>query len=340
MTAPGPTDDGAGDRIAELLSGFMARRLGAGSDVVVSAVERIGVGRSRENWLYDASWTTPAGMVSEQLIVRRDPLGGLLETDRRQEFEVLEALVGTSVPAPVPRWLDSDGSELGRPSLVMVRERGTCDYFVVNGDRPLDERAGLATRFCDLLATVHRVDWVAAGLDRCLDDPGRGAALAELDGWEAILRRDQLEPYPELDLAVYRLRRTAPTSPATVLVHGDFKPGNVLLEGDEIVALLDWELVHLGDPHEDLGWVTQPLRRDEHLIDGRWEAEDLFERYESETGIAVDRAAVRWWNAFACLKTAVMQVSGLRSYVEGRSADRYQPTAEVLGALLDLTEKP
>ena len=336
MTAARVTMDG--EEVAELLATFMSRRLGTGSDVTIGTVERIGVGRSRENWLYDASWNTQDGPVAEQLIVRRDPLGGLLETDRRQEFDVLEALVGTEVPAPTPRWLDPDGSELGRPSLVMVRERGTCDYFVVSGDRPLAERLDLAGRFCDLLATVHRVDWRTTGLDRCLDDPGPRAALVELDGWEAILRRDQLEPYPELDLAFYRLRRSAPTSPETVLVHGDFKPGNVLLDGDEMVALLDWELAHLGDPHEDLGWVTQPLRRDEHLIDGRWEAEDLFDRYESVTGTAVDRVAVAWWNAFACLKTAIMQVSGLRSFVEGRSFERYQPTAEVLGTLLALTE--
>ena len=45
-----------------------------------------------------------------------------------------------------------------------------------------------------------------------------------------------------------------------VLVHADFKPGNILLDGDRITALLDWELAHLGDPLEDLGWVTQPLR--------------------------------------------------------------------------------
>ena len=65
--------------IAELLVAFMSSRLPDASDVRVGSVERIAIGRSRENWLYDASWRTPAGAVSEQLIVRRDPLGGLLD---------------------------------------------------------------------------------------------------------------------------------------------------------------------------------------------------------------------------------------------------------------------
>jgi aminoglycoside phosphotransferase (APT) family kinase protein len=322
--------------IRSRLDAFLLARLGADARPRLGAVQRVATGRSRENWMFDATWEQGRSTVTESLIVRRDPAGGLLETDRSVEFAVLRALDGSGVPAPRVRWLDAGGHELGRPSLVMVREPGECDYFVLNGDRPLAERVRLAEGFCRMLAAVHAVDWRSGDLGEVLGDPGAAAAVAELDGWEAVLRRDQLEPYPELELAARRLRSTAPRAPRTVLVHGDFKPGNVLLVDGAPGALLDWELAHLGDPHEDLGWVTQPLRRREHLIDGAWEREDLFRCYEAATGTTVDRDAVRWWNAFACFKTAVMQVSGLRSYVEGRCEEPYQPTAAVLDTLLDL----
>ena len=81
--------------------------------------------------------------------------------------------------------------------------------------------------------------------------------------------------------------------------------------------------------------MTQPLRRGEHLIDGAWEAEHLFALYEQLTGVAVDRDAVAWWNIFSTFKTAVMQISGLRAYVEGRIDEPYQPSAAVLRELLD-----
>ena len=224
---------------------------------------------------------------------------------------------------------------LGRASLVMRREVGSCDYFVVNGDRPLNVRVRLAESFCDLLAQIHLIDWQDLGMGEFLDDPGPWASLAEVDRWEAVLRRDQLEAYPELELAMTWLRMNAPRSTKTVLVHGDFKPGNALLEGERITALLDWELAHLGDPMEDLGWVTQPLRAKEHLIPGAWECPQLFERYAQATGFDVDEASVAWWNVFASFKTAVMQVTGLRAFVEGRCDKPYQPTGAVLRTLLD-----
>lgn len=328
----------ASDDILDQLERFLAAQPDVAVPPRIERLERVGVGRSRENWLFDAVW--PGGTV-EPLIVRRDPRGGLLETSRATEFAVLRALEATAVPAPRVRWLDADGSQLGRPSLVMVREPGEVDYFVVNGDRPLDERLDLAQRFSDLLAILHTADWDAAGLGAVLRDPGPEAARAELAGWTAILRRDQQEPWPELEMARHWLAANTPRSARTVVVHGDFKPGNVLVDDDDrLVALLDWELAHLGDPMEDLGWITQPLRLREHLIPGAWERADLFARYEAATGIPVDTDAVAWWNVLASYKTAVMQVSGLRSFREGRSDEPYRPTATVLRALLDAVCPP
>lgn len=334
------SEDHTVERMAPKIAALLTRELGPDANVVVADLRRVTTGRSRENWLFEARWTEAGDEVREELIIRMDPDGGLIETDRSVEFAVLQALAPTSVPAPQVRWHDAEGSELGRPSLVMVRELGECDYYVLGDEsRPAAARADLARRLCELLAEVHRVDWRKAGLGKLFDDPGPTAATAAVEHWQAILRRDQLEPYPELELAARWLRAHAPPSPRTVLVHSDFKVGNVLLDAhDEIVALLDWELAHLGDPHEDLGWVTQPLRTREHYVPGSWERDELLGHYETVSEFPVDPVAVHWWNVMSCYKTAVMQVSGLRSFVEGRSDELYLPTAAVLGSLLDLVD--
>ena len=298
----------------------------------------LSLGRSRDNWAFDLVWENDGEDVEEALVLRRDPPGGLVETDRATEFAILRALEETPVAAPAARWLDAEGKWFGRPSLIMHREGGACEYYVLNGPRPVEERVALAQKFCDLLAEVHNADWKSTGLAQVFDDKAEGASLAEVDHWESILRRDQREAYPELDIGIEWLRSSAPRAQATVLVHGDFKPGNVLIEDDRVIALLDWELAHLGDPMEDLGWVTQPLRRREHIIPGAWEDEHIFERYERATGLTVDEASVQWWRIFATFRTAVMQVSGLRSFLEGRSDDPYRPTAKVLRTILDAVD--
>ncbi len=321
------------------LVSFLARRLPQASDLNVGDVQRVATGLSRENWIFDLTWTENGESRTRPLIARRDPEGGLLESDRRTEFAVLQAIEPSSIPAPRALWLDPDGSELGRPSLIMERGTGHCDYFALNGGWPLERRVALAERLCDLLADIHRLDWKALEVDAVLPDPGPDAARVSLDEWLAILRADQVEPLPELELVVDWLRAHAPRSQRTVLVHGDFKAGNILLDdNDEVVLLLDWELTHLGDPMDDIGWITQPLRTREHLIPGAWEREQLFERYSARANVEIDLDAVRWWNTMACFKTAVMQVTGLRSYLADRTEIMYRLTNGCVLAALDLME--
>ena len=319
--------------IIELLRQFIAAQTGAPAPQIAS-LERASLGRSRENWLFDARWDDGDG-APEPLIVRRDPEGGLVDTDRALEFDLLRALEDSDLPTPTVRWLDPEGEWLGRPSMIMQCRPGESDYYILNGERPESERLELARRFCDLLAAVHQVPWQELGLGTILADPGPDAAKVELARFVTVLRQDELRTYDEIEAGVAWLEGHAPASPRTVLVHADFKPGNLLLVGDEVTALLDWELAHLGDPLEDLGWVTQPLRTREHLIAGAWESTDLLARYEERTGFAVDPEALRWWRLFATFRTAVMQVSGLRAYVDGRGDKAFRPSERVLDSIMD-----
>lgn len=308
----------------------------------IRGLRRTSAGFSRENWVFDASWTVDGEHQQRALILRRDPLGSVLNTDRRVETAVLRAVNGTATPSPTLLWSDPDGARLGRPAIVMNLVDGYCDAFVLASDAPVEQRLQLAHRLYDHLADIHQLDWHAMGLSSALDHPGAKAAQLAADHWESELRRVQLDPEPELELVLHWLRAHAPASDVTTLVHGDFKAGNVLLTsiaGDRVpsvTAVLDWETAHLGDPREDLGWVTNPLRAREHQIPGYWEPHDLLERWSARTGLPADPVAVHWWSVLANFKLAVIVLSGSRAFIEGRLDRLHQSPVAIYRLMLDM----
>jgi aminoglycoside phosphotransferase (APT) family kinase protein len=323
------------DLVAELRA-WIAEEVGD-PDAVIGGVRRTSAGFSRENWIFDATWTAGGVLQQSSLIARRDPPGSVLNTDRRVETAVLRALETTSVPTPQLLWADLAGTRLGRPAIVMELVDGSCDGFVLARSWPLERRVALAHRLYDELAGIHLLDWKGLGLGDVLEDPGSKAAQVAVDHWERELRRVQLEPEPELEFILSWLRQNAPESEVTTLVHGDFKAGNVLLSAsdDSVTAVLDWETAHLGDPREDLGWVTNPLRAREHAIAGSWEPADLLARWSARTGFTADADAVRWWSVLANFKLSVIVLSGGYAFVDGRLDRVHQSPVGIFRLMLD-----
>lgn len=317
--------------VHDRLLDYMRRRIDGAGNGHIEGLVRTSAGLSRENWVFD--FVDDLGVVHE-LILRRDPPAAVLNTERAVELAILRGLERVNFAAPRVLWADLEGEHFGRPSMIMERARGECDYMILNGSRPLEQRVALAGKFCQLLADVHAVDLDASGLRDVLGDPGPNAAAYAVAEWLDTLHREVSAPYPELEMAAMWLTRRAPTASRSVLVHADFKPGNALVEDDEISILLDWEIAHVGDPVEDLGWVTQPLRANEHQIDGAWTASDLVGRYEDITGTRVDAESLRWWQLFSSFKSAVIQLTGLEAYVTGKSDRLFREPAPFLRELV------
>ncbi len=323
--------------IGAQLRAFVAAQLPDATDIELIGLHRSSAGLSRENWMFDAEWVHDGAPVRESLILRRDPEGSVLLTERRVEMAVLRALESSGVPAPRALWFDEHGDALGRPSVIMRRETGECEYFCLTNDvRPLPVRIALAHEFVDTLAAIATVDWRALDLADVLDDPAAQGAAAALDHWEGELRRTQREPLPEMEVVLSWLRAAAPTAQATVLVHGDFKPGNALVRGDHLGVVLDWETAHLGDPLEDLGWITNPVRSREHQIPGAWERAQIVERWKTRTGFVVDDAELRWWNVFANYKLMVIGFTGVAEFIDVRMDRPYNAPLSLCRITYDL----
>ena len=124
--------------------------------------------------------------------------------------------------------------------------------------------------------------------------PGESPAPAELDRYEQIFRGIAPEPHPVFELAFRWLRARLPPAARRALVHGDYRIGNVIFGPEGVRAILDWELAHVGDPAEDLGWLCVRAWRfgsDDKPVGGIGTREELFAAYERAGGGAGRSAA-------------------------------------------------
>ena len=305
---------------------YLQHQMPAAREIVVDNLWRIPGGASRETWSFDASWRDGDAALPGKggFILRRDPEASLLETERYVEFRVYQALQGSGVPVPEVFWLETDPQWLERSFFVMGRLDGETSpqRLVASGFGGHAE--AIARQKVDVLARIHGLDWRALGLDFLGVPEGPDCcAEREIARWESIMRAQELEPQPALELAIAWLRAHRPVAQQIALVHADYRTGNFLVDGDRIVGVLDWEMVHLGDPLEDVAWVCVRSWRwaGDARLGGLLSREEFYRGYEAASGLRVDPAAVRFWEVLGNVKLAVIFLTGARSFTEGRSKD-------------------
>jgi aminoglycoside phosphotransferase (APT) family kinase protein len=326
----------------ERLRSYLSDKLGEAAAVAVHRLERIGGGASRETWLVDAEWEEAGDRSVRPLIVRRDPPASLLDSDRRTEFRVLSAASNIGIPVPRMYWLEEDGRWLDRPFMVMERMPGTAPPVVVPATERAETRHRLAEQFVDHLAKIHRADWRRLGLGFLdVPSPGTAAARAQVEWWEREYQRSKLEERPVLAIALDWLSRHLPETRDITLVHADYRAGNVLYQGDRITAILDWEMAHLGDPMEDLAWAVLRFWSSADLCQGMLTHDEMLAAYERAAGLTVDRERVFFYEILGAVKMAVISLTGVKSFCEGRHFD---PVLALVGYMIprletDLIEK-
>jgi aminoglycoside phosphotransferase (APT) family kinase protein len=292
-------------RRVENLAAVVADALGAG-DVEISDLRRLTGGASRETWAFSVG--------ERQLVLRRDPPG--VDIGMAHEAAALRAAAAAGVPVPEVLAASDDPAALDAAYVLMDHVDGeTLAPRILRSPDLADVRPRLATQCGEVLGRIHSMPLDAV--------PGlsRPDVLADL---RATL--DRFGPVsPALELGMRWLAQNRPAGEDEVVVHGDFRLGNLMIGPDGIRAVLDWELVHRGAPMQDLGWLCVRCWRfgAPEPVGGFGSREDLFAGYESVTGRAVDPDAVRWWEVFGnvwwgagCMVMAERHLSGVDESIE------------------------
>lgn len=267
-----------------------------GTELAGAEVRRLTGGASRE--IYAVRATDHAGRESSA-VLRRDP-PGRGEADRiRAEVACLRAAAAAGVPVPQVLACGDTAPGIDAPYLVMNTVPGESIPRKLQRDPGFAAvRARLAEDLGYVLGLVHRTPVATL------------TALDDRDPLDVIEKtyRDLSEPRPAVEIGLRWLRDHRPPDRPACLVHGDFRLGNLLIDADGIRGVLDWELAHLGNPIEDLGWLCVRAWRFGAAapVGGLGTRDQLLDGYRRATGERPSAAELHWWEVFGTLKWLVL----------------------------------
>lgn len=223
-------------------------------------IEKFAGGQSNPTYRIDAA--------SGSYVLRRKPFGPILPSAHavEREHQLIAALHPTGFPAAKPYGLCEDSAVIGAPFYLMEMIEGRTFWDgALPGMAPAG-RTAVYEAIVDTLATLHGIDYAAAGLGE-YGKPGNYFER-QVARWSKQYRMSQTDDVPEVERLIEWLPRTVPPQTRTSIVHGDFRIDNMIFApaAPRVLAVLDWELSTLGDPLADfsyflMNWVTEPEGR-------------------------------------------------------------------------------
>jgi aminoglycoside phosphotransferase (APT) family kinase protein len=295
-----------------------------GEDAVENGAQIVGLrrlsgGANMETWSFDR---VVAGEV-EPLILRRLPGAALVKNDSdnavgeltlADEAALITIAGSHDVPVPAVRRVLHADDALGQ-GYIMSREKGEALPFRLLADeRYCDARKKLAFQCGQTLGRIHQIplEAVPEGLSDHSGSLLFQRAQSFLDAHGNVS--------PVLQLGLNWLRDHPRPAPRRTLVHGDFRNGNLLVDERGLVAVLDWELAHLGDPVQDLGYVTANVWRfgSDKPVGGFGDYADLLTGYTSVTGHMPEMKDIHYWQVHAALSWGMVCLLMLEMYRSGR----------------------
>jgi aminoglycoside phosphotransferase (APT) family kinase protein len=278
-------------------------RAALGGDVSIEGLHRLSGGASRVTSSFEA--VAPDG--SRTPLVVQQVRSGAGGTGPGMAAEAAVLRVAAEAGVPVPRVV-----AVGEGASFVVQQHvagETIARKILRDDEYAAARPVLAGQCGRALAALHAMPVDAVpGLD-VPDQVAQYRAVLDASG----------QPHPAFELGFRHLEATRPAASATTVVHGDFRLGNLIVGPDGLRAVLDWELVHLGDPLEDLSWLCVKSWRfgAAPRVGGFGEVRDLVSAYEEASGRTVDLDALRWWETFGTLKWGIMCIMQAAAHLTG-----------------------
>jgi aminoglycoside phosphotransferase (APT) family kinase protein len=327
---------GALENLVARLHRFLEAKLDGAREIQIDRVAPITAGNARQAWEFDVRWVDSGEERKVSCVMLRKAEAGQLESDLVAEFRTISSLWGSGVPIARALWIDSEGRWLERPSFIMEKVSGATDFFALLKPETAERSRAIAQQLAAIAARLHTLDWNKLGVDFLPATTPETAATEQISYWESLFLKHRMEPHPVMVAAFTWLREHQPIARRISIVHGDFRFGNFLYEGDRINAMLDWEMVHLGDPVEDIVWAYRSLWGPQAFLS----LDEFVSLYTELSGLRVDPETLRFYRLLGEVKHSIISLTGARSFMDGRTrnlflADRASTITSYLMQFMD-----
>ncbi len=308
------------DAMPRLLAEYLSRADGARSASVVAYEVMIG-GYSRSMARAEVEWSDGS---RETFVLRGDPPSGkaMMETDRDIEWALLRALGDAqAVATPAARYYDATGEQLGTKCIVLDFVVGRSLQAHLNEATPEAAYDAHRDNLVDTMAAVHSID-----IDTL------PASVPRPDGWDSYIGSlidrfrqadsGHVESMPFLRYVAAWLDAHRPPPLPLCLVHSDFQPANIMVDGSGQHLLVDWELAHIGDPREDIGYYnvySSALGPNLLMAD----PDGFLARYRKQTGLTeetINTATLAYFSSLAAITVYSQILRGAAAMYQGLNA--------------------
>lgn len=270
----------------------------------VTDLRRLTGGASRETWAFRGG--------TDRFILQRERAGSPRTGAMALESELLRAAERAGVPVAAVVAAGATDPVFGAGFLVSRFVDGeSIARKILRDDDFSDARPQLAAQCGRALAAVHSIP---------VDSVDGLVATDQVAQYREVLDNFG-DPIPTFELAFRWLDDNRPAGTGQAIVHGDFRLGNLMVGRDGLRAVVDWELAHVGDPMEDLGWLCVRAWRfgSDLPVGGVGPYEQLYAAYAEASGQPVDASVVRWWEVLGTLKWGIMCIMQARAHLDGHS---------------------
>ena len=313
----------------ELASALSKKLLAVGIEGKVSNLEPLTGGASKEIWKFEVS----KDKQSTKMILRRGSgIEGPLAIKTADEARIQKEVIKVGAPVPTILAVSKNEEELGDSYIMNFVEGESIARKILRDKEYKKALPVLAYQCGEAIARIHNVD-----IDNFSFLPKKPAEDQLEDLYSTYQSFEQ--PSPVFEYTYLWLKEQDFSNFQESLVHGDFRLGNIIVNGEGLQSIIDWELAHIGNPLQDLGWVcgnSWRFGKNDKVVGGFGELEDLLKGYNSISKFQVNNEMVKCWQVFGtfrwgviCLIQAYAHLNGTINSIEKAAIGRRVSETEI-----------